>query len=1062
MRVYDHFPYTGGVQYWTVPTGVTSARFECWGGAGGCAAYWADASKTGTVFGGGSPPNSLFTNSPSLVAQLGRSFANGAGYAAGTRTVVPGSTYAINVGGNGGPGFSTIKLNANGSVSVTTKGGSGGWNGGGSGGRGAHTTRNLYNSTSTKVTYTSSSLPPKATSGQLWYDTSSRLVYSCNHTYSTGASMSYWTQVTMGHNDWVGGSGGGGGGATDIQHGNSKILVAGGSGGSAGSAYDQWQAAANPGSPNPPFGTDTGSTTVPTGVDKTWATANDYVSGGAGVGGLGGATGPTPNYVPTLDGGVSTPGGSGGPAAGRHAYVDAPPLVSGSGGGGGTNTGGGSAGTGGQNPTAGGTGVGGNGANAVPNYDDWGWGGGGGGGGYYGGGGGGQGYMGGYRGRGAGGGGGSNYADSAMLDVLLAGGVRPPAGVSNSGTGANGSGGFARIGYSLAPSTAWSSIPAAALAASTFDASFTFTPAKTGGVPISHYELGTATGSTATSPTSSTTIMAPDPKATTFSTTFTAPAAGATESFFVRVTDADGDTSAWAKQVVTGLASTTTTAATITSPASGAQFAGSATVDWTPGSQSPLVAYRLGVIGNDLVTGQPVESLSGWRAGGSRVNLAPDPGFTAGGVWSSTSNTAPTVGTSIPGASGYSLDEVWSWEDDYGAEIHTPSIAGLRPGFTYRLHLGVASVFSHDPRPVEVKVVDSAGTVASTTVDLSGLIALTYRDIDLQFTPREQNTWVVVVPSSLAPDYSQPTWLDMDFEGGVVGFSAGTLSATYANSGATSLEETSSATYTVTGASLTAAGAVAGTMIASAWVYTPSGSASNGSLSAGGVTASTPTRDAWAQIRFPFAWDGAADITFTINGAAGGIWWDDVLLQSADPTAPEFGNTDNDSEHHLADFLVELVYESGAYGAWISGTVTGTDVVTDTLSYSGSLLSGEIVLDTLIPAAITAGFDGVRASTPAVVNPSLPAACTVDLQTDTSSGLVTLTINAADGAASSKTVSFDIFRNGTRVATRLTPDQTTRQSVWLDAPGSGVTATYVVRAFDAVGGYVDTADGTVH
>jgi hypothetical protein len=90
-----------------------------------------------------------------------------------------------------------------------------------------------------------------------------------------------------------------------------------------------------------------------------------------------------------------------------------------------------------------------------------------------------------------------------------------------------------------------------------------------------------------------------------------------------------------------------------------------------------------------------------------------------------------------------------------------------------------------------------------------------------------------------------------------------------------------------------------------------------------------------------------------------------------------------------------------------------------------------------------------------------PAPVSVALTVDNTTGLMTLSINAADGAATNKTVSFDVFRNGTRIATGLTPDLTTRQATYVDAPGHGVETTYVVRAFDSEGGYMDQSDGSV-
>ncbi len=72
------FSFTGGVQTYTVPVGVTSIQIETWGAQGGTGTY------------GGITPN------PGL-----------GGYASGTLSVMPGTTYNIYVGGEGassGPG----------------------------------------------------------------------------------------------------------------------------------------------------------------------------------------------------------------------------------------------------------------------------------------------------------------------------------------------------------------------------------------------------------------------------------------------------------------------------------------------------------------------------------------------------------------------------------------------------------------------------------------------------------------------------------------------------------------------------------------------------------------------------------------------------------------------------------------------------------------------------------------------------------------------------------------------------------------------------------------------
>jgi len=87
------FNYTGASQTFTVPACVTQVNIEVWGAQGG----------TGN--------GASYSNNP---GGLG-------GYSTGTKTVTPGSTLYVNVGGAGGNGI------------PSTTGGAGGWNGGGSG-----------------------------------------------------------------------------------------------------------------------------------------------------------------------------------------------------------------------------------------------------------------------------------------------------------------------------------------------------------------------------------------------------------------------------------------------------------------------------------------------------------------------------------------------------------------------------------------------------------------------------------------------------------------------------------------------------------------------------------------------------------------------------------------------------------------------------------------------------------------------------------------------------------------------------------------------------------------
>lgn len=954
MKVYEHFPFAYREQTWTVPPGVTSAFFECWGAAGGMSSGFHYSGATRVVEGGSAPATTGFTNDPSAQGSLGRSYSNNAGYAAGLKTVVPGEMYYVYVGGNGGPGYSSIQANSG--YYYTCSGGVGGWNGGGNGGDGALVHQNLYNAATTSVNFTGVSLPNAATKGQLWHDTSNQLVKKCNTTYTAGNGTSAkWTVVTDANTYAVGGSGGGGGGATDIRQGgnavSNRILVAGGSGG-AGSTWHTtgditaWSLQRVPATPVPPFGADE---TTATGPDKTWATAINYFSGGLGCGGLGGGTSPAPaNSDVTLGGGNITVGGDGTPGTNRHAAGAPFTAATDSAGGGGGNAAGGTRGVGNGSPGA--WAQGGAGGYASGGDDYWSDGGGGGGGGYYGGGGGGQGF-GPVGGAGGGGGGGSNYVSLAFTQTVLVGGARPPAAAPGQTNGANGLGGFARISYTKSPSVTWTTIPRATVEGGNFDAAFTYSPAVAGGSGISHYVVGTAADLNATFPTTQTTVMVNDPTQTDFTHTFPAPAAGVNEAFFVQVVDTDGDASAWVPAAVGGVAAPVNTGAVITAPAAGSHFAGGA-ITWTPGDQSPEVAYRVGWSGLDPATSKPKSYQSGWKSGGSRVNLLLDPGFARSGSWSGMVTDA-----TYPGASGANGLIAWAASVTDGSAVSTSETLNLlRPNMTYRLTLDVASNLANDTRPYIIQVFDGSGLIASTTVDLSTLAAGAYATTTTTFSPHSQGVYFRLIPSSL--------------EG------------------------------------------------------------------------------------------------------------------TGDPTQAVLGNTDAGQVSYLRNGLLELqttyltvdpeagpvYFDGGTPGAAWSGTahdspstLTGADVTTDTLPNPGTLIDSEVYLDTLSIAGVVAGHDAVEVTQSIAANPVLPTAPTVNLTADSLSGFVTLTINAADGAASStaKTVSFDIIRDGTRIATGLTPDAVSRIATFYDIPASNSPVTYTVRANSAGNGFADTTTGTL-
>lgn len=1096
MRVYDRFAYSGSVQYWAVPEDVETALFECWGAGGGQASSLHEGSG-----GGSAPANTYFTNQPGNDGQLGRSFSNNAGYVAGERAVTPGETYHVYVGGNGGPGYSTIN-----GTRAGLRGGSGGYNGGGEGAAGAYVTQNLYNSQIawSDYTYHSAASPSAAKKGQKWLNSATETLWECTLTYSKTHSkpvLSYWTELTHQHMPAAGPSGGGGGGATDVRYGgdnlSDRIMVAGGSGGGAGSYHTTGVARQTlhrvPASPAPPFGVDGAGGA--TGPDDTYDSVISYTTGGWGAGGLGGAGGSVSNGSTALGGGSATWGGAGGVATSQHAVGKPAPSLPGSGGNGGTNDAGGAGGADPGNTSQGGAGSrgqGGNGATPQGGHNDWCAGGGGGGGGFYGGGGGGAGF------RtstamssevstcGGGGGGGSNYLTTGFTNPVLAGCARPPAGATSKATGANGRGGFARVSYAKPPSAQWLSVPQAVVGGETFNASFTYIPAVDGGAGIGHYVVGSGPAGDDV-PTLTRTIMVPNPTQTEFSAEFTAPGDGVSAAIFVQVIDTDGDDSVWIKQQISGVPVVDTTAAVITSPAPGSAFMGSATVKWTLGVQTPLVAYRLGVRGKGLVDGTDRGASTGLRRGGSRVNFATDPGFKGSSVWSSTSNTALAADTAHPGVSGSDGKITWALADS-GAENHTTAWDNLAVGVTYRLHIDIASNTPNDFRPYEFQVWDSQGPLTSYDVDLSGVAAGVYVSSDISFTPTAQGVYVVLVPSSPAKDDVVGALVSIDFEGDTISpFAAGTVDSTNPNSGTYCLSVNAAAASTTdVSASLNGAG----NYVLEVWAYSPAASARVAQIAVAGTGvvaaeyANDTTRDAWCKLRLPFTYSGAGTILlYTYGDATNPVLYDDITVWAA--SGPNFGATDDQQITYLANMLVEAIYDEdsdgyqdyfdGSHVNGLAGTVswsgatnasptylTGTDVLTGDVAYSGATLTeGALYLDTVSESAALSGFGAVEVSEYVRVNPSLPSTPTVLMSVNSVGGVVVLTLNAADSTSEHPTISFDIFRDGTRIVTGLVPDGTTRKATYTDTPATGDMVSYLVRAFDAEGGYVDQTNGTV-
>lgn len=1094
MIVRKHFHFTGSEQRWEVPEGVTSARFECWGAAGGLPSELSFAGKVRQVVGGTGPRNIYFYNSPVSYDRLGTTYPNNAGYAAGTQAVNPGEVYYVYVGGNGQPGHSTIKLNHDGTYSIGLRGGPGGWNGGGDGGKGAYITQNLYNALNDVVQYVGPTMPPAARVGQLWHDTGANQVKRCVTGYSGGGSAADWTKVTHSHTPAVGPSGGGGGGATDIRLNSDdltdRILVAGGGGGAGGhwnkTGTGAWHKRAVPTTPHPPFGKDAKRGTGP---EHTWCTPIDFLTPGWGGGGLGGATGPSPNAVATTDGGKGTQGGGGGPATARHHDGTAPTQVPGSGG-----TGGG--------VTSGSLGVGLAGQNADGGHDDWCAGGGGGGGGYYGGGGGDQGFKvsganSGIGTRGGGGGGGSNYAGPTLTQTVLVGGARPPSADKTKGVGANGLGGFCRITYNQNPVVEWTDVPRAVLGGSNFDATFDYIAP----VEISHWEVGTGADTDDAPTANRVTKMVKKASTTSFTHTFTAPAVGNTMAIFARATDLDGDTSEWIKFQITGITANDTDPATITSPAAGTEFVKTANVTWSLGTQTPLAAYRLGVMGTDLEDGEERRAQTGWRRGGSRVNFAYDPGFEApANVWEALGGAGPmTSQTNFPGISGFNGQIAWHPIVDFSAGFQTVTWDTLLPGVKHRLHLEIASASANDPRPVEVQVWDAEGLLTHHTFDLSALAGGSYASADIQFTPHTQGVYFVLLPSSVGVT-GDPLFA-VDFEDDaldgvtVLAGATGTPDTTQSNSGLYSLHLTGPLNGVAAQLSVPIADLPGpGNYVAEAMVYSPNRQpyfavgGTGVAVSRGGSDSAAGDLNKWVRLRVPFTWDGAGTIMLdmatdsTVNN--GGVWYDDLKVYAAG--AVEYGNADVAAVNYLRNMLIELVYEEdgtlgyqpyfdGSHLNGLSGAVswsgasndspsflTGANVTTGSVDYDGErLLNGSLYIDTLTLDTLLSGYAGTQGSIPMLINPDLPAVPAVTLEVNSAEGIMTLTIDAADEAATYKTVSIDIFRDGTRIATGLTPDDDTRQATYIDTPATGVLTSYLVRVFDSEGGYVDQTDGTV-
>lgn len=837
---YRVWSFNGVVQRWTIPIGATSVFFECWGAAGGMACPPVNQGAVNKLRGGGAAVNSKFTNTPGeWKGQLGVSYANAAGYTSGYIAVAPGNVFSLFVGGNGGPGHSTILNRPTGfSVKGGFERGPAGWNGGGRGGFGSVGSRNTVSG----ITHTAIS----------------------------------------------GGSGGGGGGATDIRYGGEaltdRIMVAGGGGGSGGAKATGggggWKYAVYPMAARPPipFGTDDVVTAKPTpkqqkvitkksktqvtvfapinnkapqtpiswgalpgtGVWGTYATRTRFFSSGWGIGGSGG--GPSKFVV---SGGVAAQGFDGGGATAARPWgaVALTVVPSSAGQGGGATVGGKKGTTQGQQtyagaapgytgPTDGSLGLGGIGADAPGTNSDWVMGAGGGGGGYFGGGGGGMGHWAlagvGFS-KGGGGGGGSNFVGSAFTKPIMYGNAVPPKSwVSGLKSGANGKGGFIRATYHVLPTMTFTprQTPTAVATTLPFTVGVTFNALnqQLGAVfsALDHFQIGYGTASDVTPTLFSESVRADeDLDEDGDGTTYTFPAgiftAGTTYRLFVRGTDEIGDVGPWAYVPVLAVSPASISAPTITSPVSGAQMTPVPTsipVTWT-NPNSPVLAFQVQMFDDD----DNIIADSGTRPGGSRINLAKDPGFISGGEWSGGNGTYIANLTSAPGVSGKNGRVTWGVSST-GDRIQNTGSYPTVPGTEYRVTIRLASANTNDSRPVSFQVLDADGSILSATaVDWASSVAGTHKTVTLFFTAGDSQTQFALIPSDsngdagssesgqitfLADWILEPYTDDMAtalpawFSGGFLNGNTGTVSWTgSANASPSVLTNTSATSYSL-------------------------------------------------------------------------------------------------------------------------------------------------------------------------------------------------------------------------------------------------------------------------
>lgn len=1034
MKFYAIFKANGSKsQSWVVPAGIIGpVRFEAWGAAGGMTStrYNAYMDKAGTK-GKPGPANVNFTNHPTNKNALGVSAGSTGGYAAGDLAVTPtaGTVYTINVGLNGEPGRSTITTtkdkNGNFAYHTSRSGGDGGWGGGGDGGGGGHGDQYLTNGAAldTSVMKFSTGMPTSGSLNDVWYQLnysstesgSNRLhlgiVRTCILAYLTGKGTiaKNWKQTTVYLDDFIGSSGGGGGGSTDISTGSgTRLIVAGGGGGAGGLAAPSgggtsdapWVFGQTPTGPTPPYGQDlSGPASNAHGVNGTWATQTPYIVSGRGAGGSGGGT-DTANNAPTLvaaaDLGVATAGANGGNGNDLHAIGVTPPEMAGSGGEGGQGTRGGLGGaaggsSGSTSGAASGTpGIkfqGGNGATCFTGYlaDAWSNGGGGGGGGYFGGGGGSWGYdtdqvdvlTDGHTAlnRAGGGGGGSNYVGNVFTVAtrILAGMATPPASSTAANLGANGLGGFARITYRLAPKVIWVGAPSTLKFGTSTPVTFRYTPAGVGGAGIAGYQFGFSDTTTDVVPTSATFVSLAGATGTDFQITASANGTiGNGRKWFVKVLDTDNDYSPWVAFIITAVDGPTSA---ITAPAVGGQIHGPTAVTWTVGNQTPLEAYQLRLTGTGINGAPNFSGASGWKLGGSRVNLINDPGVVTAADWSSAHNVAPTSVTTpagVIGVSGHAGQIAWSKETDGLAEIHTAAFTGLIAGANntvpYLLTMNLASALANDPRKVTVEVWDDQGKLGSTTVSFAVAAAATKVAAQVKFTPLGQGIYAKIIPSAmgldsgappLAYDFDDLLQQDGSMESGVAlwaalgatitsdathvhaGTLAGLLTAVTGASASAQPNLSTAPDFVTAGVSYDASGwvySVAGRTVfwAINW-YDQTGTFISSSSNSAVVPAATYTQISVTGVAPVNAYYGEAGPVYLTPTAGEKLWFDDVKFGKTNPFAAQGGGAmtiDSAQAYHG-------VFSLKSNGA--SGSVRG-DLGPKLLAAGGK--AGSYVLDT--------------------------------------------------------------------------------------------------------------------